>query len=185
MPKRRQSPGASRRNFLKGAGLVGAAAAVTAPVAANAMPAEPAEKLKAALPGPRQVAAETMSPANDPVNQTSSGGDFMTDVLNSLGIEYMAINCASSYRGLHEAIINHANNKPEIITCVHEDIAVHMAQGYAKIAGKPAAMACHGVVGLQHASMATYNSWADRTPVLIFGGNIMEADKRAPGAEWM
>src|ERR1700719_4224950 len=139
MPKRRQSPDASRRNFLKGAGLVGAAAAVTPPVAANAMPSVAEEKLKAALPGPRQVAAETMPPANDPVNQSTSGGDFMTDVLNSLGIEYLAINCASSYRGLHEAAVNHANNKPEIITCVHEDIAVHLAQGYAKITGRPIA----------------------------------------------
>jgi acetolactate synthase I/II/III large subunit len=78
-----------------------------------------------------------MPPGSDPVNQTTSGGDFMADVLNSLGIEYLAINCASSFRGLHEAILNHGNNKPEIITCVHEDIAVHMGQGYAKIAGKP------------------------------------------------
>ena len=108
----------------------------------------------------------------------------MVDVLNSLGIEYLAINCASSYRGLHEAVVNHGNNKPEIITCVHEDIAVHMAQGYAKIEGKPMAMACHGVVGLQHATMAMYNAWCDRVPVLVMGGNIMEADKRAPGAEW-
>jgi acetolactate synthase-1/2/3 large subunit len=185
MPKRRHSSDASRRNFLKGAGVVGAAAAVTAPVAANAIPAAPQERLKAAIPGPLQIAAETMAPSNDPVNQTSSGGDFMTDVLNSLGIEYMAINCASSYRGLHEAVINHGNNKPEIITCPHEDIAVHMAQGYAKIEGKPMAMACHGVVGLQHATMAMYNAWCDRVPVLVFGGNIMEADKRGPGAEWV
>jgi acetolactate synthase I/II/III large subunit len=127
MSTRRRSPQASRRNFLKGAGLVGAAAAVTPSVAANAMPAVQPEKLIAAPPGPRQIAAEIMPPLYDPVNQTSSGGDFMTDVLNSLGIEYIAINCASSYRGLHEAIINHGNNEPEIITCVHEDIAVHMA----------------------------------------------------------
>ena len=129
MPKRRRAPDESRRNFLKGAGLVGAAgaaAAVTPPVTANAFPAAPQQKLKAAVPGPRQVAAETLAPAADPVNQKTSGGDFMTDVLNSLGIEYLAINCASSYRGLHEAILNHGNNKPEIITCVHEDIAVHM-----------------------------------------------------------
>jgi acetolactate synthase I/II/III large subunit len=184
MSKHRHSPQASRRNFLKAAGLVGAAAAVTPPLAANAMPAVPSEKLKAALPGPRQIAAETRPPAYDPVNQTSSGGDFMTDVLNTLGIEYLAINCASSYRGLHEAVINHGNNKPEIITCVHEDIAVHLAQGYAKIEGKPIAMACHGVVGLQHATMAMYNAWCDRVPVLVFGGNIMEADKRASGGEW-
>ncbi|HEY2530763.1 MAG TPA: thiamine pyrophosphate-dependent enzyme [Xanthobacteraceae bacterium] len=185
MAKRSHSPHASRRNFLKGAGLVGAAAAVTPPVGANAVPAAPPESLKAALPGPQQTAFETLAPDADPANQTSSGGDFMADVLNSLGIEYLAINCASSYRGLHEAVINHANNKPEIITCVHEDIAVHLAQGYAKMDGKPIAMACHGVVGTQHATMAIYNAWCDRVPVLIFGGNIMEADKRAPGAEWV
>ena len=185
MHKRRQSSASSRRNFLKGAGLVGAAAAVAPQVTANAAPVAPQPQLKAAVPGPLQTAAETLAPSSDPVNQTSSGGDFMTDVLNSLGIEYLAINCASSYRGLHEAVLNHANNKPEIITCVHEDIAVHMAQGYAKIEGKPMAMACHGVVGLQHATMAMYNAWCDRVPVLVFGGNIMEADKRGPGAEWL
>ncbi len=184
MPKRRHASGSSRRNFLKGAGFAGAAAVVVPPVAANAIPATPRERLKAAIPGPRQTATETMLPANDPVNQTSSGGDFMVDVLNSLGIEYLAINCASSYRGLQEAVVNHCNNKPEMITCVHEDIAVHMGQGYAKIAAKPMVMACHGVVGLQHAAMAIYNAWCDRVPIFLMGGNIMEADKRAPGAEW-
>ena len=184
MPKRGSSPDAARRNFLKGAGLIGAAAAV-APPAANALPVAPPTQLKAAVPGPRQIAAETMPPGSDPVNQTTSGGDFMIDVVNSLGIEYLAINCASSFRGLHEAILNHGNNKPEIITCVHEDIAVHMGQGYAKIEGKPIAMACHGTVGLQHATMAMYNAWCDRVPVIVIGGNIMEADKRMPGADWV
>ena len=108
----------------------------------------------------------------------------MADVLNSLGIKYVTINCASSFRGLHEAVLNHSGNKPEIIACVHEDIAVHMAQGYAKIESKPIAMACHGVVGLQRATMAMYNAWCDRVPVIVIGGNIMEADKRMPGAEW-
>jgi acetolactate synthase I/II/III large subunit len=187
MSKGRNSTKASRRNFLKGAGLVGAAAAtaVTPPVTANAFPIASQKRLKAALPGPRQIAAETAPPDNDPVNQSSSGGDYMVDVLNSLGIEYLAINCASSYRGLHEAVVNHGGNKPEIITCVHEDIAAHIGQGYAKIEGKPMAMACHGVVGLQHATMGIYNTWCDRVPLLVLGGNIMEADKRAPGAEWV
>jgi acetolactate synthase-1/2/3 large subunit len=184
MPKRSYYAHSNRRNFLKGASFVGAAATIVPPTTAKALPTAPPQRLKAAIPGPLQTAAETMPPANDPVNQTSSGGDFMVDVLNSLGIQYLAINCASSYRGLHEAVVNHGNNKPEIITCVHEDIAVHMAQGYAKIEGKPMAMACHGVVGLQHAAMAIYNAWCDRVPVIVIGGNIMEADKRAPGAEW-
>src|SRR5205085_4173505 len=92
---------------------------------------------------------------------------------------------ASSCRGLHEAVLNHGGNlKPEILTCPHEEIAVHMAQGYAKIENKPMAMICHGVVGLQHATMAMYKAWCDRVPVVCMGGNIIEANKRMPGAEW-
>jgi acetolactate synthase I/II/III large subunit len=66
-------------------------------------------------------------------------------VFKTLDIDYLAMNCASSSRGLHEAVINHGGNtKPEIITCPHEEIAVHMAQGYPKIEGKPMAMICQG-----------------------------------------
>src|SRR5947209_13825636 len=174
-----------RRNFLKGATLAGAAA-LGVPSSANALSTAPKAKLKAALPGPRQIAAETQPPVKDPVTQTSNSGDFMVDVFKTLDIEYLSMNCASSFRGLHEAVINHGNNtKPEILNCPHEDIAVHMAQGYAKIAGKPMAMICHGVVGLQHATMAMYNAWCDRVPVIVMGGNIVEASKRALGAEWL
>jgi acetolactate synthase-1/2/3 large subunit len=178
------SPAIGRRSFLKGATLAGAAAFT--PTAANAVPAAPQGRPKAAVPGPRQMALETQPPSKDPVNQTTSGGDFMVDVFKTLDVDYLAMNCASSFRGLHEAVINYANNtKPEILNCPHEDIAVHMAQGYAKMAGKPMAMICHGVVGLQHATMAMYNAWCDRVPVIVMGGNIVEANKRAPGAEWV
>ena len=186
MPKRADnSPAIGRRNFLKSATLVGAAA-LTPGAAARALPSAAQANLKAAAPGPKQMAAETQPPSKDPVNQASSGGDFMVDVFKTLDIDYLSMNCASSFRGLHEAVINHADNtKPEILNCPHEDIAVHLAQGYAKIAGKPMAMICHGVVGLQHATMAMYNAWCDRVPVIVLGGNIVEANKRAPGAEWV
>ena len=186
MPKRADNPPAiGRRNFLKSASLVGAAV-LTPGAAAQALPTAAKVNLKAAVPGPKQMAAETQPPSKDPVNQTTSGGDFMVDVFKTLDIDYLSMNCASSFRGLHEAVINHAGNtKPEILNCPHEDIAVHLAQGYAKIAGKPMAMICHGVVGLQHATMAMYNAWCDRVPVIVLGGNIVEANKRAPGAEWV
>ncbi len=186
MPKRSCSPHTGRRNFLKGVTIAGAAALAT-PVAANTQASAPSQgNTKAAVPGPRLAAAETMPPPTDPVNQTTSGGDFMVDVLKTLDIDYLAMNCASSFRGLHEAVLNHGGNtKPEILTCPHEEIAVHMAQGYAKIEGKPMAMICHGVVGLQHATMAMYNAWCDRVPVIVMGGNIIEANKRGPGAEWV
>jgi acetolactate synthase-1/2/3 large subunit len=186
MSKRRHSPDAGRRNFLKGATLVGAAT-LAPPVAANAVPAPPQGELKSAVPGPRQVALETMPPSKDPVTQTTSGGDFMVNVLKTLNLDYLAMNCASSFRGLHEAVLNHGKNvKPEILTCPHEEIAVAMGHGYAKMEGKPLAMICHGVVGLQHATMAMYNAWCDRVPVYVMGGNIIEANKRgATFAEWV
>jgi acetolactate synthase I/II/III large subunit len=184
MKRRSNSPDVARRNFLKGASLAGAAA-LAAPTAANAIPALPQPKLKAALPGPLQIAADTQPPNKDPATQTTSGGDFMVDVFKTLEIDYLAMNCASSFRGLHEAIINGKNNKLEILTCPHEEIAVAMAHGFAKIEGKPMAMICHGVVGLQHATMAMYNAWCDRVPVYVMGGNIVEANKRMAGAEWV
>ncbi|MGA7737845.1 MAG: thiamine pyrophosphate-binding protein, partial [Pseudolabrys sp.] len=159
MAKRSNAPDAGRRNFLKAATLAGAAA-LSPPVAASTQASDPPKgSTKAAVPGPRLAAAETMPPSKDPVSQTTSGGDFMVDVFKTLDIDYLAMNCASSFRGLHEAVLNHGGNtKPEILTCPHEEIAVHMAQGYAKIEGKPMAMICHGVVGLQHATMAMYNA---------------------------
>jgi acetolactate synthase I/II/III large subunit len=189
MSKRRASPDPDRRKFLKGATLAAGAAALT-PAAAeaqvNAGANGPVAAAKAAGPGPIQIAVETQAPERDPVTQTSSGGDFMVDVFKKLDIEYLAMNCASSFRGLHESVLNYGGNvKPEILTCPHEEIAVEMAHGYAKIEGKPFAMICHGVVGLQHATMGLYNAWCDRVPVIAIGGNIMEANKRGPGAEWV
>ncbi len=180
--KSTDAPAVGRRGFLKGAALSGAAA-ITA-TEARAIPALPKSTVSATYPGPTQVAMETQPPNPDPATQTSSGGDFMVDVIQSTGIDYLFMMCASSFRGLHEAVLNHGGNKPEIIVCNHEEIAVAMAHGYAKIEGKPQAMICHGVVGLQHAAMGIYNAWCDRAPVVTLIGNILEADKRLPGAEW-
>jgi len=172
-----------RREFLKGVTIAGATA--LAGTAARAQPTSP-KAVAASLPGPKLIAAETMPPEADPVLQSSSGGDFMVDVLKTLDIDYFAITCGSTFRALHEAVVNYGNNtKPEIITCNHEEIGVAMAHGYAKMEGKPMATACHGTVGLQHATMAMYNAWCDRAPVYVMIGNILEADKRSnAGAEW-
>jgi thiamine pyrophosphate-dependent acetolactate synthase large subunit-like protein len=39
----------------------------------------------------------------------------------------------------------------------------------------------HGTVGFQHAAMAVYNAWCDRIPVIVVGGNHLEASMRPPG----
>jgi thiamine pyrophosphate-dependent acetolactate synthase large subunit-like protein len=46
------------------------------------------------------------------------------------------------------------------------------------------AVLVHGTVGLQHASMAIYNAYCDRVPLLILAGNSLDATMRRPGVEW-
>jgi thiamine pyrophosphate-dependent acetolactate synthase large subunit-like protein len=109
----------------------------------------------------------------------------MVDVIKSLGFEYVAANPGSSFRGLHESIINYGGNKnPELLTCCHEESSVAMAHGYAKIEGKPMMVMAHGTVGLQHASMAIYNAYADRVPVYVVLGNILDVAYRRSVVEW-
>jgi thiamine pyrophosphate-dependent acetolactate synthase large subunit-like protein len=171
-----ESGKAGRRDFLKGtAAAAGAALAASTQLAQAAEPA--ADKPAAAKP-----AAEKKLPSETFI--TRPGSDFMADVLKAIGIEYVAINPAAGFRSLQESIINYSGNKnPEIITCLHEETATHMAQGYAKAAGKPIGVMVHGTVGLQHASMALYNAWVDRVPLIMFAGNGIDATTRRPGVE--
>ncbi len=115
------------------------------------------------------------------------GSDLIVDVMKSLGIEYAAINPGSSFRGLHDSLVNYDSGKnPKMITCCHEEIAVSFAHGYAKAAGKPMAAIIHNVVGLQHASMAIYNAWCDKTPVIVMGGTgPMDSSRRRPWIDWI
>jgi thiamine pyrophosphate-dependent acetolactate synthase large subunit-like protein len=117
------------------------------------------------------------------------GSDLIVDLLKVLGIEYVALNPGSSFRGIHDSLVNYESGRkpnPEIILCCHEEIAVAVAHGYAKVAGKPMAAIVHNVVGLQHASMAIYNAWCDRTPILVMGGTgPMNSSKRRPWIDWI
>jgi acetolactate synthase I/II/III large subunit len=175
-------PVSERRRFLQGMSLAGAAA--LAPAAATAAQALAPPGSPKAVPPPN-IAAETSPPPNDPITQTTSGGDFMVDVLKTLDLAYLAMNPASNFRGLHEAVINYGmNERPEVLTCAHEEIAFAIAHGYAKIEGKPMAVAVHGTVGLQHGAMALYNAWCDRVPIYAVIGNIVDADKRLQYFEW-
>ncbi len=175
---------AYRRGFLKGSALAGVAA-MAAPLIAQAQ--RPAEPLTEAAPATAATPATSVTledSESDPNFLSDPGSDYMVDVLQALGIEYAAINSSSSVRGLQESIVNHGGNKPQLLTVLHEEIGVAMAQGYAKIAGKPMVMLAHGTVGLQHASMGLYNAFCDRAPIMMMIGNAMDVRKRGLAVDW-
>src|SRR2546422_7390962 len=175
---------AGRRKFLKGPAVAGAATlAVPTGVAQNQL-AQPQRATAAPLTAPGAEAGT--SPEVDVLTADRCGSDFMVDVIKSLDIEYFCSNPGSSFRALHESVINYGDNtKPELITCCHEESSVGMAHGYAKIEGKPLAVLLHSNVGLQHASMAIFNAYCDRVPVYLIVGNSLDAVARRPGVEWI
>jgi acetolactate synthase I/II/III large subunit len=185
----KQSSAVGRRRFLKGA-AVSAAAVVARSAPAAAIVPEPgaqdpnaARPASTATPGSAQLRADTEPPpAASPRLVEKPASDVMVDVIKTLGIEYVAANPGSSFEGLHESIINYGGNKmPELLTCCHEESSVAMAHGYAKIEGKPMLAIVHGNIGLQHASMAVYNAYADRVPVMVIAGNWRDAATRNNG----
>ena len=176
MANRKQPRLVGRRGFMSGVALAGAGSAL----AGGAAPDASAASEPQAEPG--AAAASAQAPGT---LAGRPGSAYMVDVIKSLGIEYIASNPGSSFRGLHESIITYGGNSaPEFITCLHEESSVAMAHGYAKVALKPMAFMAHGTVGLQHAAMAVYNAWCDRVPLIGILGNGVNATKRRPGVEW-
>lgn len=176
-----------RRTFLKGI----AASVPVAGLAPRALSAERTSPAASAPPSARTRAMERGPPEGYDEAQAARyfvrepGSDLMVDALRGLGIEYIAVNPGSTFRGLQESVVTYGGNRqPELIACLHEESAVAMAHGYAKAAGKPMAVACHGTVGLQHAAMAVYNAWCDRAPVVILAGNHLDATQRYHRVTW-
>src|SRR5215469_9158967 len=178
MSTRKTNSSLSRRRLLKGAALAGTAAVGT-PLTGRAQDAPRPSGPTTPAPNP---AMESGHGPDRPIIQSTSGSDYMADVIKSLGIEHVACNPGTSFRGLHESLINYL--KIDWHTCTHEEASVAMANGFAKIEGKPLLTLAHGTVGLQHASMALYNAWCDRVPIYMMVGNTVDATKRAPGGEW-
>ena len=180
MARRTNDSTVTRRNLLKGAAIAGAAAAAPLPLAAQT----PAAPQRAISPPDPEI--ENYRVDGSPIVQTSSGSDFMLDVLKSMGFDYAVATCGSSFKGLHESIVNYGRNvAPEWLSTTHEETSVAIAHGYAKIENKPLLVCAHGTVGLQHASMAVYDAFCDRVPVFMIVGNTADAAARDNAVHWV
>jgi thiamine pyrophosphate-dependent acetolactate synthase large subunit-like protein len=148
----------------------------------------------------QRESANKMPPARDPtlaaidrpvlaggVNAAGFGSDVVADALRALDIPYIALNPGASYRGLHDSLVNYlGNERPQMLLCLHEESAVAIAHGYAKVTGKAMAAAVHSNVGLMHATMAFFNAWCDRMPMVVLGATgPVDATKRRPWIDWI
>jgi thiamine pyrophosphate-dependent acetolactate synthase large subunit-like protein len=115
------------------------------------------------------------------------GSDAVAAMLRAQGFRWIALNPGASFRGLHDSLVNHlGNSDPRMLLCLHENVAVSVAQGYAKASGEPMAVALHSNVGLLNGAMAIFNAWCDRVPMMIIGATgPVDAAKRRPWIDWL
>ena len=115
------------------------------------------------------------------------GSDAIAATLRELDIPYVALNPGASYRGLHDSLVNYlGNTRPRMLLCLHEESAVALAHGWAKVTGRPMGAIVHSNVGLMHATMAIFNAWCDRMPIIVLGATgAVDAMRRRPWIEWI
>lgn len=122
--------------------------------------------------------------ADPPAGAGRWGSDLVVETLDALGIDFVALNPGASFRGVHDSLA-HAR-RPELVMTLFEGVAVAVAHGYAKAAGRPMAVALHDLVGLQHGAMALFNAFADQVPMLVIGGSgPADTARRRPWIDWI
>ena len=132
-----------------------------------------------------------LAPADRPQNIGNPilgwGSDAIAEMISRLNLKFISLVPGASYRGLHDSLVNYLGNaNPQLVICLHEEHAVAVAHGYAKVTDEPMAVCLHTNVGLMHATMAIHNAWCDRKPMLIFGATgPMDAAERRPWIEWI
>ncbi|HJU17435.1 MAG TPA: thiamine pyrophosphate-dependent enzyme [Stellaceae bacterium] len=142
---------------------------------------------RAAEPAPGEINEPIDRPVKSPPSNRVWGSDAIAAVLRELEIPYVALNPGASYRGLHDSLVNYLGNaQPRMLLCLHEESAVALAHGWAKVMERPMAAIVHSNVGLMHATMAIFNAWCDRAPVLVLGATgPIDATRRRPWIEWI
>ena len=147
--------------------------------------APPTGRMAAAPPAASGLEGER--PLAGAAAQGSWGSDALAAMLRALDLPYVALNPGSSFRGLHDSLVNYlGNERPQMLLCLHEESAVAIAHGYAKASGRMMGVALHANVGLMHATMAIFNAWCDRVPMLILGATgPWDAAKRRPWIDWL
>jgi thiamine pyrophosphate-dependent acetolactate synthase large subunit-like protein len=129
--------------------------------------------------------SETPKPPTS--NMRLFGSDPMAAMLRELGMEYIALTPGASFRGLHDSLVNYLGNAdPQLLLCIHEESSVSIAHGWTRVTGKPMAVALHSNVGLMHGTMAIFNAWCDRVPILLLGAvGPMDTVHRRPWVDWI
>ena len=110
--------------------------------------------------------------ANDNVN-THTSAHYLLEGLVDLGIDYIFSNFGTDHVSIIEEMARwrrQGRKLPEVVLCPHENVAIHMAAGYAAMTGRGQAVMVHVDAGTANAAMGMHNMFRSRLPVLLMAG---------------
>lgn len=108
-----------------------------------------------------------------PPVKLNSAASYFLEGLNEIGIEYLFCNLGTDHAPLIEEMARWrkaGRSFPRTILCPHENVAMHMAAGYAMATGRGQGVMVHVDAGTANAAMAMHDLFRARTPVLLMAG---------------
>ncbi|HEY7300190.1 MAG TPA: thiamine pyrophosphate-requiring protein [Xanthobacteraceae bacterium] len=115
-----------------------------------------------------------VSPSPIPNVTVHSTAFYFLQALNEVGIEYLFCNFGTDHAPLIEELARFDANglqAPKVILCPHENVAMHMAGGYAQMTGRGQAVLVHVDAGTANAALGMHNLFRNRIPVLLIAGS--------------
>src|SRR5918999_3030671 len=104
---------------------------------------------------------------------TRTGAHCLLQGLVELGMEYLFANLGTDHVSIVEALAGwrqEGRSDLQVILCPHENVAVHMAGGYAAITGRGQPVLVHVDVGTANSGNALHNLFRSRLPVFVMAG---------------
>ena len=113
---------------------------------------------------------DRMAIVNDATNAQQMSAEAYLGRLAARGIEYVFANAGTDFAPIIEALSRKSRPFPKVVTVPHENVAMAMAHGYYRIAGKPAAVMVHVTVGTANSINGLMNATRDNVPILLAAG---------------
>ena len=108
------------------------------------------------------------------------------DGLQEAGIDWLFCNLGTDHVTLVDELARaelEARPAPKVVLCPHENVAVHMAGGYAALTGRGQGVLVHVDAGTANAAMGLHNLMRGRLPVMLMAGRAPYAlHGELPGA---
>jgi benzoylformate decarboxylase len=99
----------------------------------------------------------------------ATGGELIAEFLIEWGVPYVFGLSGSEEAGLWDALVDR-QHRIKYVTCLHEQVAMAMADGYARATGRTPLVALHSIAGAAYAFGQMISSFRDRVPVVVTAG---------------